>query len=119
MVFENVGTRTFEAAFRCLGSGGRIAVCGGIAAYSDATEPLCAISPLQMIYTAQRIEGFVCTPWLTGAKGEFLKDMHAWLEEGWLKADETTFDGVEAYGEAFATLFSGNHKGKVVIKVPI
>ena len=121
MVFESVGGAFFEAAFDCLGKGGRIAVVGGISLYQNAAAepPPVKINPLQMIYTAQRVEGFVSTPWLTGAKGEFLKDMHAWLEEGWLKADETTFDGVEAYGEAFATLFSGNHKGKVVIKVPI
>ena len=121
MVFESVGGAFFEAAFDCLGKGGRIAVCGGISLYGGAAaEPTpVKVDPLKMIYTAQRVEGFVCTPWLVGARGEFLKDMHAWLQEGWLKADETVFDGVEAYGEAFASLFNGKHTGKVVIKIPV
>lgn len=33
MVFENVGGVQFEACFKCLAVGGRIAVCGGIAGY--------------------------------------------------------------------------------------
>jgi NADPH-dependent curcumin reductase CurA len=121
MVFESVGGAFFEAAFDCLGKGGRIAVCGGISLYGGAAaEPTpVKVDPLKMIYAAQRVEGFVCTPWLVGARGEFLKDMHAWLQEGWLKADETVFDGVEAYGEAFASLFNGKHTGKVVIKIPV
>lgn len=119
MVFEGVGGPFFEAAFDCLGAGGRIAVCGAISLYGgDApAPPAVAINPMQMIYTAQRIEGFVCTPWLTGARGNFLKDMAAWIGEGWLKAEETTFDGIEAWPEAFASLFNGAHRGKVVVKM--
>lgn len=48
MVFENVGKETFEVAFKCLGNGGRIAVCGGIAAYNEAVESGVNINPLQM-----------------------------------------------------------------------
>ena len=76
-----------------------------------------------MIYTAQRIEGFVCGPWLSGARGSFLADMAAWRAEGLYVADETNFD--EAQGAtldsrwvaAFDSLFSGAHLGKVVVRV--
>jgi NADPH-dependent curcumin reductase CurA len=44
MVFENVGGATFEAAFRCLGKGGRIAVCGGISDYGSERIPTVAIN---------------------------------------------------------------------------
>ena len=44
MVYENVGGVTFEAAFRCLGKGGRIAVCGGISQYGSASIPTVAIN---------------------------------------------------------------------------
>ena len=59
MVFENVGGAHFEAAFKCLGAGGRIAVCGAISQYnlSRATPPTVAINQTQMIYTNQRIGG--------------------------------------------------------------
>lgn len=117
MVFESVGTATFEAAFRCLGTGGRIAVCGGIAAYNEATEPLVSISPLQMIYTAQRIEGFVCGPWLTLQRGNFLETMRAALADGSVVVEETFYDGIDAWIDAFRALFDGSHVGKVVVRV--
>jgi len=117
MVFENVGTTTFESAFRCLGMGGRIAVCGGIAAYNEATEPLVHISPLQMIYTAQRIEGFVCGPWLTLQRGNFLETMRAAIADGSVVVEETFYEGIDAWIDAFRSLFDGSHVGKVVVRV--
>jgi hypothetical protein len=27
-------------------------------------------------------QGFMCMPWLSGQKGTFLRDMHAWLRDG-------------------------------------
>jgi NADPH-dependent curcumin reductase CurA len=119
MVFENVGTTTFEVAFKCLGNGGRIAICGGIAAYGMPVSPTCAIDPLQMIYTAQRIEGFVCTPWLVGARGggEWLRVLAAGVEDGSISTRETVFEGIEAWPEAFASLFTGTNTGKVVVRV--
>ena len=46
MVFENVGGAHFEAAFNCLGAGGRLAVCGAISQYND--EQLVKVSINQM-----------------------------------------------------------------------
>jgi NADPH-dependent curcumin reductase CurA len=119
MCFENVGGAFFEAAFDCLGNGGRIAVCGGISLYQGdaAVPPAVSVNPMQMIYTAQRVEGFVCTPWLTGKRGDWLAKMLEWKKAGWLVAEETAYDGIEAYPEAFAALFTGDKKGKVVVKV--
>ncbi len=117
MVFESVGTATFEAAFRCLGNGGRLAVCGGIAAYNDATEPLVSISPNQMIYTNQRVEGFVCGPWLTLQRGNFLETMKAALADGSVVVEETFYEGIDAWIDAFRALFDGSHMGKVVVRV--
>jgi NADPH-dependent curcumin reductase CurA len=46
MVFENVGGAQFEAAFRCLGKGGRLAVCGAIAEYHEEKPPTVAINQM-------------------------------------------------------------------------
>jgi NADPH-dependent curcumin reductase CurA len=146
MVFENVGGATFEAPFKCLRSGGRIAVCGGIEGYGSAVPPTVQINVLDMIYTSQvrpllpqssrcqpsppsplspphnphlqRIEGFVCSPWLFGSTSpEFLKDMSAWLREGKLVHTETVFHGLQSWPQAFASLFTGSNSGKVVVKL--
>ena len=65
----------FEAAMAMLKIGGRVAVCGTISNYNDAAPTPPGINLGNMIYSGQRIEGFVCTPWLSGAQGNFLEDM--------------------------------------------
>lgn len=117
MYFDNVGGMHFEAAFDSLRQHGRIAVCGGISNYNSANPPPCAIDPIKMIYSHQRIEGFVCMPWLKGLKGNFHEDMHTWLKEGKVVAQETHFKGIENWPTAFKGLFTGANKGKAVVLV--
>ncbi|KAG5180396.1 hypothetical protein JKP88DRAFT_200347 [Tribonema minus] len=117
MYFENVGSMHFEAALAALRAKGRIAVCGSISAYSDAAPQPCAIHPGQLIYKLQRIEGFMCAPWLGDPKGKALRAMAAWWKEGKLKVQETDYHGVERWPEAFNALFTGANVGKVVVHV--
>ena len=77
--------------------------------------PAPALTPQDMIYSMQRVEGFVCTPWLL--KGSWLPEVTAGLREGWLKTSHTVFDGIESGPEAFASLFTGANNGKVVVRV--
>lgn len=115
MYFENVGGYHFEAAYELLAPYGRIAVCGGISQYNEAEMPKLAFNPMTMVYTFQRIEGFVCSPWLSGKKGNFLADMNKWRLEGKLVAEETVFHGIESWPLAFRSLFTGEKLGKVVV----
>ena len=59
----------------------------------------------------------MCLPWLSGKKGNFLKDMGGWLAEGKVQVEETVFDGIESWPMAFQSLFTGVNTGKVVIKM--
>lgn len=117
MYFENVGGMHFDAAFASLRPHGRIAVCGGISQYNEANPALNSINPMNMVYTFQRIEGFVCSPWLSGKKGNFLQDMHRYFREGYLVSQETYFDGIEHWVDGFQSLFTGKNVGKVVVRV--
>jgi len=117
MYFENVGGMHFEAAFESLRPHGRIAVCGGISQYNKTESDKLKINPLQMIYSFQRIEGFVCIPWLSGKKGNFLKDMYDWVQAGHITVEETVFEGIENWPVAFQGLFTGKNKGKAVVKL--
>lgn len=116
--YENVGGIHLDAAFASLRQGGRIAVCGGISQYNQRQEAVVGntLDLMQMIYTCQRIEGFISLPWLTGQRGSFLKDMAAFLRAGQVVPQETYFDGVEQWGQAFQSLFTGKNVGKVVIR---
>ena len=119
MYFENVGGMHFEAAMACLKAHGRVAICGCISRYNDASgaAPLNKIDISQMIYSFQRIEGFVCMPWLGGAKGAFLKEMSAWHKQGKVGCEQCIFEGIETWPDAFQSLFTGANLGKVCIKM--
>ena len=70
-----------------------------------------------MIYSQQRIQGYVCHPWLLfeEGKGNFVEEIHAALEEGAIKILEKRFDGIENWSKAFISLFqrTENKVGKV------
>jgi NADPH-dependent curcumin reductase CurA len=119
--FENVGGIHFDAAFASLRPGGRIAVCGGISQYNQSKDAVVGntFDPMQMVYTCQRIEGFISMPWLSGKRGSFLKDMAGFLRAGHVVPQESFFDGVECWGEGFQALFTGKNVGKVVIRTNV
>jgi NADPH-dependent curcumin reductase CurA len=117
MYFDNVGGIHFEAAMATLRPHGRVAVCGGISEYNAAEKVPQKFYPMQLIYSFQRVEGFMCMPWLSGAKGNFLKDMSQWLKEDKIKVEETKFDGIDQWPLAFQSLFTGGNTGKVIVNV--
>jgi NADPH-dependent curcumin reductase CurA len=117
MYFENVGEDHFEAAFESLKAHGRIAVCGQIAAYNDKVPSTVNVYPGKMIYSFQRIEGFICVPWLTRKKGNFFQDMSQWIKDGKVEVKETKFSNVSSWPLAFRSLFvnTDTKDGKVVV----
>ena len=120
MYFENVGGIHFEAAMATLRKGGRIAICGWISQYHEkgfGGANIAQFSPLSMIYSEQRIQGFHCSHWLYGEKGNFLEDMSRWLKEDKVKAQETVYQGIESWPGAFHSLFLGGGKGKNVVRI--
>jgi NADPH-dependent curcumin reductase CurA len=117
MYFENVGGIHFAASMDCLKNYGRVAVCGMIDCYNDAIPEPCNFWPMKMIYSSQRVEGFISSTWLSGKKGNWLADMHKWLSEGKINVKETTTEGIENWPHAFISLFEGANIGKVVVKI--
>lgn len=123
MYFENVGGIHFDAAFAALRPYGRIAVCGCISGYNEKEAKKNEINIGAMIYTFQRIEGFLSTPYITGQKCAFFKDMPTWMREGEAGttgayvAQETVYEGISSWPEAFLGLFTGANLGKVVVRV--
>jgi len=117
MYFDNVGGIHFEAAMSSLRPHGRVAVCGGISEYNSTELVPVKFFPLKMVFSCQRVEGFVSIPWLSGQKGNFLKDMSKWLKEDKVKVQETKFDGIDQWPMAFQSLFTGANMGKVIVTV--
>lgn len=116
--FDNVGGVSFEAALEVLKPKGHVVVCGHISHYNEE-EPsgTITIPAMKLVFKQWKVEGFVCAEWLCGAKGNFLPDMAKWISEGKIHQEETVWEGLERWPEAFQSLFVGSKTGKVVVRL--
>ncbi len=43
--------------------------------------------------------------------------MGKWIQQGKLKSKEDIYEGIENFHETFMRLFTGNKKGKLILKI--
>lgn len=114
--FENVGGEHFTAALSNMADNGRIAACGLIAGYNDtaALAPTVDLSPI--VIKSLKIEGFIATQHF-----EFYPDFYDFirplLAAGKLHWEQTVREGLESAPDAFLGLFSGENRGKMLVKL--
>jgi NADPH-dependent curcumin reductase CurA len=114
--FENVGGDHLQAALATMNPFGRIAACGMIASYNDAT-PVPGPNNLMLIVGKKiRINGFIVSDH-ADMRPQFLEDMVPWIQQGKIKSRETVVEGLDNAVDAFLGLFSGNNFGKMVVKI--
>ena len=113
--FENVGGEHLQAALAIMNPFGRIAACGMIASYNDAT-PVPGPNNLMLIVGKKiRINGFIVSDH-ADMRPQFLSEMVPWIEQGKIKSRETVVEGLDNAVDAFLGLFSGSNFGKMVVK---
>jgi len=114
--FENVGGRIFHAVFARLNNFGRVAFCGAISEYQDATP---IAGPEKMFTIVQRrltLQGFIVSDHVA-LMGEFVNEVGGLVASGKLKSRETVIDGLAKAPQAFMGLLKGENFGKLVVKV--
>lgn len=104
-----------EAAVANMNSFGRVAVCGVISEYTNATTRA-APEMLDIIYKRITIKGFLAAD-LMNVYAEFLSKTVEYLKGGKLKTIEDISRGVESIPSAFIGLFNGENMGKKIVKV--
>jgi NADPH-dependent curcumin reductase CurA len=117
--FENVGGAVFEAVFPLLNPFARIPVCGLIAQYNDTqtVAPKWAASMMRNVLTKRlTIRGFIVSDF-AARRGDFLRDMSAWVRDGKVKYKEYVTEGLENAPEAFMGLLKGANFGKQLVRV--
>lgn len=112
--FENVGGEHLEAALNAMNPFGRIAACGMISGYNEA--PPGPRNLMLIVGKKIRITGFIVSDH-GDMRGEFLKEMEAWIQDGKIKSRETVVDGIENAVDAFLALFSGSNFGKMIVRL--
>ncbi|MEM7494277.1 MAG: NADP-dependent oxidoreductase [Pseudomonadota bacterium] len=114
--FDNVGGDHLQAAIECARPFARMAICGMISQYNN-TEP--APGPnnvIQIVGKQLQLKGFIVSTH-ADMQPAFLADMAKWIGSGQMKFEETVMEGVENAPAAFMGLFSGQNKGKMLVKL--
>ncbi|XKE46997.1 NADP-dependent oxidoreductase [Halomonas organivorans] len=114
--YENVGGVCLEAALNTLRVGARIAVCGMIARYNEATPSAGPGNLAMLLIRRARMEGFIVFDHWTHYP-EFLEEVGPRVESGRLDYEETVEDGLENTPDAFLKLFEGANRGKMLVRL--
>jgi len=114
--FENVGGIQLDAALACMNWGGRIPVCGLISEYNRSVPPQPMLNLFNIVAKILRVDGFLSFTY----KEEFpaaLRELETWVLSGKLVYREHVENGIEAAAATFVTLFTGENRGKTIVKL--
>ena len=114
--FDNVGGETLDAALANLARGARVVVCGAISQYNATEGVYGPKNYLSLLVNRARMEGMVVFDY-SKDYGNASREMAGWMMQGKLRAEEDVYSGIENFPDTFLRLFSGEKRGKLVLKV--
>lgn len=114
--FDNVGGDHLEAAIECARPMARMAICGMISQYNDTEPRPGPRNMIQIVGKQLQVRGFIVSTH-ADLLPDFQRDMASWILGGQMKFEETVMEGVENAPNAFMGLFSGQNKGKMLVKL--
>lgn len=114
--FENVGGDHLQAAIEHMLPFGRIAACGMISQYNNATPAAGPNNLTQIVRKRLTMQGFIISDHL-GRREAFVRDVSGWLREGKLTYRETVVDGIDHAVDAFLALLRGDNTGKMLVRL--
>jgi NADPH-dependent curcumin reductase len=114
--FDNTGGAVTDAVYRLLRPGARVALCGLVAEYGDAS----ARGPsLRYVLANQAlVRGFSVRQNLH-RMAEYRREATAWLAAGRLRYREDIAQGIENAPAAFRAMLAGQNLGKQLVQVGV
>jgi hypothetical protein len=114
--FDNVGGEILDAALAQLTRHARVVICGAISQY-NATEPMKGpANYMSLLVNHATMTGFVVTDYYK-RYDEGREALAGWLTSGEITSREDIVEGLETFPETFVKLFTGENKGKLMIRV--
>lgn len=114
--FDNVGGDILDAALLNLNKFARVVFCGAIAHYNTETPVPGPYNYWQILAKSATVRGFLSIDFIEQFP-QALEQIGVWLRQGDLQFAEEIVDGLENTTEAFARLFTGANKGKLMIRL--
>ncbi len=114
--FDNVGGDILDAALANLAMRARVVICGAISQYNSTAGIKGPSNYLSLLVNRASMTGMLVSDYMPRA-AEAITAMSQWVKEGKLKTREHIVEGLQTFPETFLMLFSGQNKGKLIIKV--
>jgi len=114
--FDNVGGVILDAALGKLRMHARVVICGAISQYNNTSKIKGPSNYLSLLVTRSTMQGMVVMDY-SKEFGVAAKQMSLWLKEGKLTYREAMYHGIENFQETYNRLFTGDKKGKLILKV--
>jgi len=114
--FDNVGGPLLDIVLRRLAMRARVVLCGDISTYNLDGPPPPLHNVRYLMGKRARMEGFnTLDHW--GSYADAAAQLAAWVKAGTLKHRVDMLDGLERAPDALVKLFTGDHLGKLVVRV--
>lgn len=114
--FDNVGGEILDAALTKLRMHARVVICGAISQYNNKVRVKGPSNYLSLLVNRATMQGMVVMDYAKDY-GRAAQEMGMWIAQGKLKSKEAIYDGIENFYETFGRLFSGEKRGKLILKV--
>ena len=116
VVFDNVGGELLDVLLDQIREGARVVICGAISQYlGDMSRGVRGPSRyLRLAERHARMEGFAVNHF-EDRYAEAGEALAGWLVSRQIRLDEHVEQGIERFGDALHTLFTGGHTGKLLL----
>ena len=114
--FDNVGGEILDAALARLRMHARVVICGAISQYNNTTAIKGPSNYLSLLVNRATMQGMVVMDYAKDYRKAAM-EMGGWMAQGKLKSREDIYEGIENFHDTYQRLFSGEKKGKLVLKV--
>lgn len=114
--FDNVGGQILEAALARLARGARIVICGAISQYNVTGPQKGPSNYMALLVHRASMKGFLAGDY-AARDDEATQALATWYADGSLKSREHVVEGLETFPDMLVKLFTGDHLGKLIIKV--
>ncbi|WP_460527841.1 NADP-dependent oxidoreductase [Chitinimonas naiadis] len=116
--FDNVGGMVTDAVIPLINRRARIVICGQISQYSGGldTPDLGPRLLHHMLYQRATIQGMLARDYVH-RMDEMTRIVAPWVQAGEIVFEETLVEGFEQLPAALNQLFTGEHRGKLLVKV--
>ncbi|NRR32596.1 NADP-dependent oxidoreductase [Oxalobacteraceae bacterium] len=115
--FDNVGGMVTDAVIPLINRRARIVICGQISQYNGGldTPELGPRLLHHMLYQRATIQGMLARDYVH-RMDEMKRIVAPWVKAGDIVFEETIIDGFEQLPSALNSLFTGEHRGKLLVK---